>query len=175
MILAFIIVNNYGKARHLKFYRHTPVPQQQQIVKELFNTVNTRAETACSFVDASSWFGVPGARVVYRQYATLFFCFVIDSNESELGILDLIQVLVEVMDRHFRNVCELDIIFNSDQVHWVVDEMIVGGLVVETNMQDILDTLEQQSKFSRQQTELGAAALAAQNKIEQFANSLPRS
>lgn len=23
MILAFIIVNNYGKARHLKFYRHT--------------------------------------------------------------------------------------------------------------------------------------------------------
>jgi hypothetical protein len=53
--------------------------------------------------------------------------------------------------------------------------MIVGGLVVETNMQDILDTLEQQSKFSRQQTELGAAALAAQNKIEQFANSLPRS
>ena len=66
--------------------------QQQQIVKELFNTVNTRPETACNFVDASSWFGVPGARVVYRQYATLFFCFVIDSSESELGILDLIQV-----------------------------------------------------------------------------------
>ena len=42
------------------------------------------------------------------------------------------QVLVEVLDRHFRNVCELDLIFNSDQVHWVVDEMIVGGLVVET-------------------------------------------
>ena len=25
------------------------------------------------------------------------------------------QVMVEVLDRHFRNVCELDIIFNSDQ------------------------------------------------------------
>ena len=31
-------------------------------------------------------------RVVYRNYATLYFVFVVDSSESELGILDLIQV-----------------------------------------------------------------------------------
>ena len=31
-------------------------------------------------------------RVVYRSYATLHFVFVVDSSESELGILDLIQV-----------------------------------------------------------------------------------
>ncbi|KAL1526445.1 hypothetical protein AB1Y20_015157 [Prymnesium parvum] len=174
MILAFIIVNNFGRARHMKFYTHVPAQQQQSIVKELFNVMNARSETACNFINANSYFG-PGARVVYRQYATLFFAFVIDGSESELGILDLIQVLVEVLDRHFRNVCELDLIFNSDQVHWVVDEMIVGGLVVETNMHDILDAIEQQSKFARQQTELGQAALAAQAKIEQFAGSLPRS
>lgn len=31
-------------------------------------------------------------RVVYRCYATLYFVFVVSSEESELGILDLIQV-----------------------------------------------------------------------------------
>ena len=31
-------------------------------------------------------------RVVYRSYATLYFVFVVDVAESELGILDLIQV-----------------------------------------------------------------------------------
>ena len=31
-------------------------------------------------------------RVVYRSYATLYFVFVVDGAESELGILDLIQV-----------------------------------------------------------------------------------
>ena len=31
-------------------------------------------------------------RVVYRNYATLYFVFVVDGAESELGILDLIQV-----------------------------------------------------------------------------------
>lgn len=33
-------------------------------------------------------------RVVYRNYATLYFVFVVDGAESELGILDLIQVSV---------------------------------------------------------------------------------
>ena len=32
------------------------------------------------------------ARLIYRHYATLYFVFAVDSAESELGILDLIQV-----------------------------------------------------------------------------------
>ena len=32
-----------------------------------------------------------GAKLVYRHYATLFFILVVDDQESELGILDLIQ------------------------------------------------------------------------------------
>lgn len=31
---------------------------------------------------------------MYRNYATLYFVFVVDTSESELGILDLIQVCV---------------------------------------------------------------------------------
>lgn len=30
-------------------------------------------------------------RIVYRCYATLYFVFVVDGSESELGVLDLIQ------------------------------------------------------------------------------------
>lgn len=31
-------------------------------------------------------------KIIYRHYATLYFVFCVDSSESELGILDLIQV-----------------------------------------------------------------------------------
>ena len=31
-------------------------------------------------------------RLIYRHYATLYFVFCVDSSESDLGILDLIQV-----------------------------------------------------------------------------------
>ena len=63
------------------------------------------------------------------------------------------------------------------QVHWVVDEMIVGGLVVETNPNAILEVLEAQSKLMHQQTELGSAAAAAQSRLDALAgkiSSLPR-
>ena len=56
-------------------------------------------------------------KLIYRHYATLYFVFCVDSSESELGILDLIQVFVETLDRCFENVCELDLIFHVDKVH----------------------------------------------------------
>ena len=42
--------------------------------------------------------------------------FAVDEQESELGILDLVQVFVESLDKCFENVCELDLIFHSDKV-----------------------------------------------------------
>jgi AP-3 complex subunit sigma len=56
-------------------------------------------------------------------------------------MLDLIQVFVETLDRCFENVCELDLIFHMDKINFVLDELVVGGLVLETNMADILEAL----------------------------------
>ena len=53
---------------------------------------------------------------LHRHYATLYFVFCVDDSESELGILDLIQVFVETLDRCFKNVCELDLVFHMDKV-----------------------------------------------------------
>merc|ERR1712244_202135 len=44
------------------------------------------------------------SKLIYRHYATLFFIFLVDQSESELGILDLIQVFVEALDQRFENV-----------------------------------------------------------------------
>ncbi|XP_003374414.1 microtubule-associated protein RP/EB family member 1 [Trichinella spiralis] len=63
-------------------------------------------------------------KLIYRHYATLYFVFCVDSSESELGILDLIQqVFVETLDRCFENVCELDLIFHADKVYSIRSEI----------------------------------------------------
>eukprot|EP00694_Reclinomonas_americana_P006025 EC795789.1.p1 GENE.EC795789.1~~EC795789.1.p1 ORF type:complete len:131 (+),score=50.19 EC795789.1:133-525(+) len=86
----------------------------------------------------------------YRHYATLYFVVVVDDTESELGILDLIQVFVETLDRCFENVCELDLIFHSDKVHYVLDEIIMGGMVLETSTQEILLAIDGMNKLEQQ-------------------------
>ncbi|XP_034523769.1 AP-3 complex subunit sigma-2 isoform X3 [Ailuropoda melanoleuca] len=88
---------------------------QQQIVRETFHLVLKRDDNICNFLEGGSLIGGSDYKLIYRHYATLYFVFCVDSSESELGILDLIQVFVETLDKCFENVCELDLIFHMDK------------------------------------------------------------
>jgi len=46
--------------------------------------------------------------------------------------------LVETLDKYFSNVCELDIMFNIEKAHFIIDEMIMNGQIIETNRTNIL-------------------------------------
>lgn len=100
-------------------------------------------------------------RVIYRHYATLYFVFVVDASESELGILDLIQVFVESLDRCFENVCELDLIFHFDEVHAILNEVIQGGLVVETNINEIVSAAQATSRARKASVATAGAGAGA--------------
>lgn len=130
-----------------------PEDVQQQIIRETFQLVSKRDENVCNFLEGGrfvdllfyfeemftlvfilfSLIGGSDYKLIYRHYATLYFVFCVDSSESELGILDLIQVIlvyslfclclfyflkvfVETLDKCFENVCELDLIFHVDKV-----------------------------------------------------------
>lgn len=69
------------------------------------------------------YFDTSKIKIIYRLYSTLYFVFIVDCSESELGILDLIQVFVESLDKVFPQVCELSLIFHPDQVLMLVNEI----------------------------------------------------
>ena len=148
--------------------------QQQQIIKETFQLVSKRDENVCNFLEGGryvfllvffvspirfslklffpfSLIGGSDYKLIYRHYATLYFVFCVDSSESELGILDLIQVFVETLDKCFENVCELDLIFHMDKVHYILNELVMGGMVLETNMTEILTRVEEQNKIEKEE------------------------
>ncbi len=97
--------------------------QQQQVVREIFAIVSKRSDHVCNFVEGEGTLWGADTKIIYRHYATLYIAFVVDGSESELGILDLIQVFVEALDKSFQNVCELHLIFHSDQVRGGVQGM----------------------------------------------------
>ena len=123
---------------------------QQQIVTDVFQSVSRRASGLCNFVEfpgVSGWGA--GSRIVYRNFATLFFICVADESESELGILELIHAMVEVLDKAFTEVCELDVVFNWDKINYIVDEMVTGGLVSETLSHVVLMELKNQKALEK--------------------------
>ena len=63
--------------------------------------------------------------------------------------MDLIQVFVETLDKCFENVCELDLIFHSDKVHYILDEIVMGGMVLETNIGKIIEAITEANKLEK--------------------------
>jgi len=165
MIHSLIIFNTSGIPRLTKFY--TPIQQSAQaIVSKIYSLISTRPPGSCNFLEAPELDELLGRkdaeeklRVVYRSYATLHFVFVVDLSESELGVLDLIQVFVEALDRAFENVCELDLVFHFDEVHHILAEIIQGGVVLETDL-DTISSAVHQATSARKQSFTAANPLA---------------
>ena len=55
-----------------------------------------------------------------------------------MASLELIHLFVEVMDKYFGSVCELDVVYNFYKVYSVLDELIIGGELIETSRMNIL-------------------------------------
>ncbi|XP_052196524.1 AP-3 complex subunit sigma-like isoform X2 [Diospyros lotus] len=146
MIRAVMVMNTLGKLRLARFYDFQPAQNQQQIVRSVYSVLCRRPENVSSFIQVESIFG-PDTRLVYKHYATLYVVFVFDSSENELAMLDLIQVFVETLDKSFKNVCELDIVFSYNKAHAILDEIVFGGQVLETNSTEVLNAVGEISKL----------------------------
>ncbi len=78
------------------------------------------------------WFKFRNFKIVYRRYAGLFFCFVVDPQDNELAVLEAIHLFVEVLDTFFKNVCELDLVFHFYKCYMILDEFCLAGELQET-------------------------------------------
>lgn len=150
MIHSVLIFNNSGLPRLTKFYAPVDLATQQTLLKQVHSLLVARKPDACLFLTPPPLLqgqeDVDTIRVIYKHYATLYFVFVVDEQESELGILDLIQVMVECLDRCFENVCELDLVFGWQTLETVLGEIIQGGMVVETSVTKIVAAVDEANR-----------------------------
>ncbi|PBJ70247.1 clathrin assembly sigma-adaptin protein complex 4 [Trypanosoma cruzi] len=70
-------------------------------------------------------------------------------EEGELAIYEFIHLVVETFDKYFENVCELDVMFNVEKAHFILEEMLVNGGIGETNKLLILQPIVLMDKEPR--------------------------
>ncbi|KAJ6223971.1 hypothetical protein RDWZM_002516 [Blomia tropicalis] len=76
------------------------------------------------------------------------------------------NVFVETLDKCFENVCELDLIFHVDKVHYILNELVMGGMVLETNMSEIIARIEEQNLIEKQEMGISAAPARAVSAVK---------
>ncbi|XP_075226837.1 AP-1 complex subunit sigma-2 isoform X1 [Lycorma delicatula] len=138
MMQFMLLFSRQGKLRLQKWYVAHPDKVKKKITRELITTILARKPKMCSFLE---W---KDLKIVYKRYASLYFCCAIEQNDNELLTLEIIHRYVELLDKYFGSVCELDIIFNFEKAYFILDELLLGGEIQETSKKNVLKAIAAQ-------------------------------
>ncbi|KAK7327253.1 hypothetical protein VNO80_31619 [Phaseolus coccineus] len=126
-----LLISRQGKVRLTKWYSPYSQKERSKVIRELSGMILARAPKQSNFVE---W---RGYKVVYKRYASLFFCMCIDQDDNELETLEIIHHFVEILDRYFGSVCELDLIFNFHKAYYILDEILIAGELQESSKKTV--------------------------------------
>lgn len=144
MIRWVLLLSRQGKVRLAKWYTTATQKERAKVTKEVSTLVLARPLKLCNFVD---W---KDQRVVYRRYASLYFVCGVDQDDNELLTLEIIHQFVEVLDKYYGNVCELDLIFNFHKAYFILDELLLAGELQEPSKKVVTRAIEAQDALVEQ-------------------------
>ncbi|CAG9330689.1 unnamed protein product [Blepharisma stoltei] len=147
MIHFVLLISRHGKIRLSKWFTTYSQKEREAIMKEVKPMVIGRNSKLCNFLEFQEY------TLVAKRYASLYFAFCIDKDDNELLTLDIMHFYVELLDKYFKNVCELDIIFNFHKAYYILDEMIAGGYIIETSKKQISKYVANQDEIMEESKE----------------------
>lgn len=149
MMHFMILFSRQGKLRLQKWFTAYPEKQKRKIIREITGLILARKPQTCAFVEWKE------LKLVYRRYASLYFLAAIEQDDNQLLTLEIIHRYVEVLDKYFGSVCELDIIFNFEKAYFIMDELILGGEIQETSKKGIQRVVSAQDIMQEEETPHG--------------------
>nr|XP_025851606.1 coatomer subunit zeta-2 isoform X1 [Vulpes vulpes]XP_025851607.1 coatomer subunit zeta-2 isoform X1 [Vulpes vulpes] len=166
-IKAVFILDNDGHRLLAKYYDDTfpSLKEQMAFEKNVFNkTSRTDSEIA--------FFG--GMTIVYKSSIDLFLYVVGSSNENELMLMSVLTCLFESLSHVLRkNVEKRWLLENMDGAFLVLDEIVDGGVILESDAQQVIQKVNFRADDSSL-TEQSVAQVSLPRLILLFWNFLPR-
>ena len=171
------MANKQGQIRLSSYYEWISMAERVALESEIIRKCLSRSELQCSFVEYcgykviyrryASLFLIVGTSTnkCVLSDATNSNTHNSNSNSNnsnsnnseakadentvyELGLLEFFHTLVETMDKWAGSI-HLDIMYQLEHLHFLVDETVMNGCIVETNKSNILrsiDLIERESK-----------------------------
>ncbi|XP_013913488.1 PREDICTED: coatomer subunit zeta-2 isoform X1 [Thamnophis sirtalis] len=134
-IKAIFILDSFGQRLLAKYYDNTfsSTKEQKSFERNVFNKTH-KTESEIAFLE--------GLTIVYKSSIDLFFYVVGSSHENELMLMSVLSCLFESLSHMLRkNVEKRILIENMDGVFLVVDEIVDGGVIMESDSQQVIQKL----------------------------------
>ncbi|XP_004591165.2 coatomer subunit zeta-2 isoform X2 [Ochotona princeps] len=131
-IKAVFILDNDGHRLLAKYYDDTFPSMKEQVVfeKNVFNKTS-RTDSEIAFLG--------GMTIVYKSSIDLFLYVVGSSHENELMLMAVLTCLFESLSHILRrNVEKRWLLENMDGAFLVLDEIVDGGVILESEPQQVI-------------------------------------
>ncbi|KAF7698003.1 coatomer subunit zeta-2 isoform X2 [Silurus meridionalis] len=133
-VKAVFILDNDGNRLLSKYYDTELYPsmkEQKNFEKNVFNKTH-KADNEIAFLE--------GMTIVYKSSIDLFFYVVGSAQENELMLMAVLNCLFESLNQILRkNVEKRCLLDNMDGAFLVVDEIIDGGVILESDPQQVVE------------------------------------
>merc|ERR1711915_592953 len=129
MIQFVLLFSRQGKPRLQKWFTSYPDKTKKKITRELVTTILGRGPKMSSFIEWNE------LKIVYKRYASLYFCCAIENTDNEL--------------------ITLEVIHNYEKAYFILDEFLLGGEVQETSKKNILNAIRLQDFMQEEETPQG--------------------
>lgn len=144
MIEGVFIINRNGNLRFVKIYSEDETNiDREELIKRIYENILDSIDVN---VVLDFEFSGENKKLVFKTYGSVFIALILDLSENELAMLDFISVMMQCFDEIFKGVCELHFIMNPEKIYYIVDEMISGGLVIETSKTEIINNYNEKLK-----------------------------
>lgn len=144
-----LLFSRQGKVRLQKWFTAYPDKQKKKILRELVAIILARKPKLCSFLEYKD------LKIVYRRYASLYFLAAVEQDDNQLITLEVIHRYVEILDKYFGSVCELDIIFNFEKAYFILDELVLGGELQESGKKKSYELIRAEDQLQEEEAPQG--------------------
>ncbi|KAI3360321.1 hypothetical protein L3Q82_014628 [Scortum barcoo] len=153
-VKAVFILDNDGNRLLSKYYDPELYPtmkDQKNFERNIFNKTH-KADNEIAFLE--------GMTIVYKSSIDLFFYVVGSAQENELMLMSVLNCLFESLSQILRkNVERRCLLDNMEGVFLVVDEIIDGGVILESDPQQVLQKVNYRGDHTPQLLPSGRSTL----------------
>ncbi|XP_045613464.1 AP-4 complex subunit sigma-1 isoform X1 [Procambarus clarkii] len=136
MMHYLLIASKTGNVQFSHYFTHITPCSRTTIEARIITKCLSAEKDACHFLEDGDH------TLIFRWFGPCLFIVAADHAENEMMVYEFLSLYVDALHRYFGKFSERHVLLNIDRLHMVLEEMVVGGELVESSIRNVLNPIQ---------------------------------
>ncbi|KAG0721857.1 AP-4 complex subunit sigma [Chionoecetes opilio] len=135
-MMHYLLIAKEGSVQFSHYFTHTTPAQRPATEARVIARCSAAHKEACHFLEDGTH------TLVFRWFGPCMFVVAADLAENELMVYEFLSLYVSALHKYFGKFSEKHILLNLERLHMVLEEMVVGGELLEPSIRNALSPIQ---------------------------------